>query len=104
MSYESDGNDMDEVIASFAEALSTVLTVEHGGKVYIDADTIPAINEGIVRALTPLAAAGIAPPNFLRGVVFALDMYRRVHVGVMTRHAADLVPDHIPDGMDGMVE
>ena len=97
---------MDERASAFSAALGSVKTTEHEGVIYMDIDVIEAINLGILQALDSQInpSMEMLPPAFIGGVVFALDMYRRLHAGMLDRHAGDLVPDHIPDGMDGVVE
>lgn len=96
----------DDIPNTFAAVLSCIATAEHDGTIYMDVDTITALNAGIVKAFDPLfnPAMAEASPDFISGVSFVLDMYRRIHAGVLIRHAADIVPDYIPDGMDNVVE
>jgi len=95
----------DDTPSPLSITLGHVLTTEHNGTVYMDVDTILATNLAVVTALDPRIHPVMRelPEGFLDGVIFTLDLYRRLHAGVMIRHAEDLVPDHIPDGMDDVV-
>jgi hypothetical protein len=69
------------------------------GSVFTDVDIIIAVNAGIIQAFTEDAMSDepIANEDFVKGVSMTLELYRRVHAGILSRHAADLVPDFAPD-------
>lgn len=79
-----------------------IRSVAVNGRVYIDIDAILEINNGIAEALTPDEVEELEiPPAFLGGVSMALNLYREIYAGVMARHAADIVPNYVPDELEG---
>lgn len=95
-------DDREDAVESFEVALDNVSTAEYAGIVFMDINTIPAVNLGVLTALDSRVhpEMSVLSEEFIGGVIFALDIYRRIHDGLLMRHAADIVPDYIPDGMD----
>lgn len=96
-------SDFDDATAEFLRALGSVASFETNGQVFFDVETILTINHGIMAAFQHPGADFEVPDEFLRGAMLTMELYRQVHAGILMRHAAHLVPDAIPDGMDDVV-